>query len=321
MLNLHQHQLQQKQITVPNKQSQVVERNTFLSEQTFGGYTVKQRLREEVESPFRKVRLLFFGSSAISALIALYFSTLAAIKANIGGYTDSIPLDEALNSCAVNIAGVVVCAVLTFRDYKAGQSNLERIARGGMLAKLAVSAAGNRKIIRTLSEYRRSNRVLICAGGKEYIDEVCLSLNSDQLKDENNLPELIQQVDLLVVPVLLTDNSSDAKLTVGDTKDAWQSTIPSATDRNFDSTKSDSIVAFPLNNRAWTDYLTSEIETAKNQGFDVLSKGITIIVKKNGKILRRATGSPKWADLIESMEVLDGSRFGMPGDKAKYGGP
>merc|ERR1712157_637309 len=55
-------------------------------------------------------------------------------------------------------------------------------------------------------------------------------------------------------------------------------------------------------------------------GFDVLSKGITIIVKKNGKILRRATGSPKWADLIESMEVLDGSRFGMPGDKAKYGG-
>ena len=37
----------------------------------FGGYTVKQRLREEVESPFRKVRLAFFGSSAASAAIAL----------------------------------------------------------------------------------------------------------------------------------------------------------------------------------------------------------------------------------------------------------
>ena len=39
----------------------------YLSQSTIGGYTVKQRLREEVESPFRKVRLLFFASSAGSA--------------------------------------------------------------------------------------------------------------------------------------------------------------------------------------------------------------------------------------------------------------
>ena len=46
----------------------------------FGGFTVKQRLREEVESPFRKVRLAFFAFSAASASVALYFSALDALK-------------------------------------------------------------------------------------------------------------------------------------------------------------------------------------------------------------------------------------------------
>ena len=96
-----------------------------------GGYTVKQRLRKEVESPFRKVRLLFFGSSVGSALTALYFSFLWAIKAvsndnsmKSGGdliYPDAPPLDEALTSDAINVgAAAIVCAVLCYREYQAG---------------------------------------------------------------------------------------------------------------------------------------------------------------------------------------------------------
>jgi len=42
----------------------------------FGGFTTKQRLREEIESPFRKVRLAFFSFSGVSAFVALYFSAL-----------------------------------------------------------------------------------------------------------------------------------------------------------------------------------------------------------------------------------------------------
>lgn len=284
--------------------------------ETFGGYTVKQRLREEVESPFRKVRLIFFGSSAGSALTALYFSATNALKAYLGTYSDAPPLDEALTSCGINIAGAVVCGYFAYKDYERGQANLERIARGGKLAKLAVSPGGEEKSLRTLSDYRRTSRVLICAGGKEYVENVCKSLNSDQLSDENNLPQLLQEVDVLVVPVLLTEGNN-----VGDTKTVWRETVPSDTDRNFDSSKADAVVAYPWNNAGWAEYLESEIETAKKQGFDVLSKGITITVKKNGKILRRATGAPRWNDLVGAMEVMDGSKFGMPGDSERYGGP
>ena len=67
--------------------------------------------------------------------------------------------------------------------------------------------------------------------------------------------------------------------------------------------------------------LAPELETAQSQGFDVLKKGVCIIIKKNGRILRRATGQPQWSGLLGTMEVLDGSKFGMPGDSEKYGGP
>lgn len=283
--------------------------------QTFGGYTVKQRLREEVESPFRKVRLIFFGSSAGSALTALYFSATNALKAYLGTYSDAPPLEEALTSCGINIAGAIVCGFLAYRDYQLGQANLERIAKGAQLAKLAVSPGDDDdKTVRTLSDYRRSSRVLICAGGEEYIENMCRSLNSDQLSDENTLPQLLQDVDVLVVPVLLTDDN-----VVGDTKLVWRGTVQSESDRNFDSKRSDAVVAFPWNNAGWSDYLKSEIATAVKQGFDVNSKGITLTVKKNGKILRRATGAPRWNDLVGTMEVMDGSKFGMPGDSEKYG--
>ena len=55
-------------------------KSSFDLEQKFGGYTAKQRLREEVESPFRTVRLFFFGSSTGSALTALYFSLINVLR-------------------------------------------------------------------------------------------------------------------------------------------------------------------------------------------------------------------------------------------------
>lgn len=288
--------------------------------QTFNGYTVKQRLREEVESPFRKVRLVFFLSSCGSALTALYFSSLSALKAYMGGYTDAMPLDEALTSCAINISGALVCGFLAYREYKVGEQNLERIARGGKLAKLTVSLASDEKAIVQLSEYRRNSRVLICAGGKDYIEKVCRSLNADQLKDSNNLADRLSSVNLILVPVQLNDSPQN-KISVGDSKKIWRSTSPGDLDRNFDPNRSDSVVAFPWSYSSWIEYLQSDIQTAKSQGFDVLQNGITILVKKNGKILRRATGIPRWTELIEAMEVLDGSQFGIPGDSEIYSDP
>lgn len=295
--------------------------------QTFGGFTVKQRLREEVESPFRKVRLAFFGVSTGSALLALYFSFLSTVKASVGGYSDAPPMEEALTNVAINVVAVIACGYLTYTDYKKGEANLERIKQGGALAKLAVdfpegsaTAFARERGLKTLSDFRRGYRVMICAGGKERIEEVCRSLCADQLKDVNVLPERIQEVDVFVIPVLLTTDK-DGNTAVGDTRQVWMNTVAMEGDRNFDPTRANSVVGFPKGNAAWADYLKNDVETASGQGFDVLNKGIAVTVKKNGKILSRVTGMPKWGDLVGTMDVLDGSKFGMPGDSEKYGGP
>lgn len=294
--------------------------------QTFGGYTVKQRLREEVESPFRKVRLVFFASSTGSALTALYFSFLSALKATMGGYSDAPPLEEALTSCGINVAAVIVCGYLTFTDYKRGEKNLDRIKRGGDLAKLGVSLPDanltREQGRKTLSDFRRGYRVMICAGGKDRIEEVCRSLCADQLKDKNIIVEKIEEVDTIVIPVLLIPDPNDGgNPVVGDTRRCWMDTVALEGDRNLDATRADAILGFPQGNNAWSEYLKSDVDTASGQGFNVLNKGITVTVKKNGRILNRVTGMPKWGELVGTMNVLDGSKFGMPGDSEKYGGP
>jgi len=284
-----------------------------------GEYTLKQRLREEVDSPFRKVRLVFFGSSAASALTALYFSATNSLKAYLGTYANAPPLEESLTSCAINLGGFVICGALAFREYSKGQENLQRIAKGGMLARLDVSTANDERSSIPLSNYRRESRVMICAGSKEYISKLCKSMNADERSDENTIGKMLQSVDVLVVPVLLKDLGGDS-FSVTDSRPYWYNEGTSEDDKTFDPKRSDEVVAFPRGN-LWTEYLKSDIETANKQGFNVLEKGFTIVVKKNGKILRRISGLPNWGDFIGSMEVLDGSKFGMPGDSEKYGGP
>ena len=301
-----------KQDNIPPSRLSTNNDPAFLSQDS-GGFTVKQRLREEVESPFRKVRLVFFGSSAGSALTALYFSALNTIKAIQGGYADTPPLDECLTNDAINLGGAIVLGYLAFREYQNGQANLERIAQGGRLAALPITLAngGGRKRVK---DYRRFSRIIISAGGPEYIARLCRSLTADQLQDTNILPEKLEEVDIVVIPVALSGITK-----IADTQEVWKNVEAGEGDRNMDVTRANDILAFPLDNAAWAEYLQSEVDTAVGQGFDVLEKGVTIIVKKNGRILRRSTGLPPFGDLISTMEVADGSRFGMPGDDA-YGG-
>jgi hypothetical protein len=286
-------------------------------DKTFGGYTVKQRLREEVESPFRTARLFFFGTSTASAFIALYFSIFTVSKSS-AGFSDAPPMSEALQSVGINVIALVVCGALTYRDWKAGDANLARIKQGGALAKLVVQRADDASDLATLSDFRRNSRVLIAAGGKEYIRELCLALNSDQLANKNTLPKSIEAAEMVVIPVLLDSVAKDTR--VGDTATCWKATTPVVDrDANFEVTRADPVVAFPRGPSAWAEVLQPEVETAQGQGFDVLKNGVTLILKKNGKILRRATGQPQWSGLLGTMEVLDGSKFGMPGDDERYG--
>ena len=120
-------------------------------------------------------------------------------------------------------------------------------------------------------------------------------------------------MDLVVVPALV-----DSTGAVNDAGACWRSTTADEGDRNFDLERSAAVVAFPRGPQAWETYLKQELETARSQGFDPVEKGLVIVVKKNGRVLRRLTGQPPWSSLVGTMEVADGSKFGMPGDDERY---
>jgi hypothetical protein len=254
---------------------------------------------------------------APSPLTPLLSSAAVVVKAT-AGYADAPSVAEALQSVAINVAALSVCAGLTYRDWQAGEVNLARIKQGGALAKLVVERQDGTELA-TLSDYRRSSRVLIAAGGEEYIAELCRSLNANQLSDDNTIAEAMAAADLVIVPVLLDARTTKDQTRVGDTKKAWISTTAAEDrDRDFDVNKAAEVVILPRGPAEWAEVLQQEVNTAAGQGFDVLEKGITLVLKKNGKILRRATGQPQWQGMLGTMEVMDGSKFGMPGDDAIY---
>ena len=165
-------------------------------EELFGGFTAKQRIREEIESPFRRLRLTFFGASTVSALLALYFSLLNVAKA-YGHFPDAPPLDESLTSCGINVAAVIACALITRNDLVVQQSKLERIKQGGALAKLVVSPAATPAERVPLRDFRRNARVVLAVGGEAFVEGLAATFAADA-----SLPSRMAAVDVILVPVL-----------------------------------------------------------------------------------------------------------------------
>lgn len=58
-----------------------------------GGYTMRARLREETEAPFRKARMFVYGGSAVSAGVGLLIAGLRVI-AGLIGVSGVQPLNE-----------------------------------------------------------------------------------------------------------------------------------------------------------------------------------------------------------------------------------
>jgi hypothetical protein len=106
----------------------------------------------------------------------------------------------------------------------------------------------------SLKEFRRGNRVLIAAGGADYMEELARSLNADQRADDNTLPAAIAAADVMVVPVLLESVQKES-VVLGNAQVSYRGTEGQPGDRNFDLTRADGVIAFPIGDSAWAEYL------------------------------------------------------------------
>jgi hypothetical protein len=252
-----------------------------------GEFTRKQMIKEEIEAPFRKVRMFIytalFAAAGIGSIV-----TITKLAATLSG-ARSEDLQELYTNLGVNLGGLPVIGLLYKRDVDAQKALLERIQKGGKLAGLRMKiATPDGPLIVKLSDLRRDRgidkRVVIVAAPKELLRN---SLQTSISEAKNLIAN-----DLMIVPLIIDATGDDYTLTAT----SLEAMIPEVAD----IAKYEHIgLAMALAN--WNAVIKKELAVAIKQQPEALAKGVTIIIKKNGKVGTRRFGVPIWEGLVRDV--------------------
>jgi hypothetical protein len=251
------------------RHQKVFSTHVFLSENKKNNYSTTDRLREEIEAPFAKVRVFGYSVLLAGCILSLLIS-LARIAAGLNGINTDV-LQESINNAAIDVGGVFLLSFLLKSDFDAKESRLKRAAKGAEIANLQVKGPfGPDQRIETvpLSAFRSGRgidkRIVICVASKETIHQLL-----NDIESSSSLQEDLVLSDLVVVPWITPD-------------------FTSLNQANSQAMQFDCIgIPVGLN---WNDFLRDEIKEAEKQGVDVNGRGFSIVLKKNGRVGQRTKG-------------------------------
>merc|ERR1719231_843754 len=270
----------------------------YSKEQNEDGYTRKQLLRAEAETPFLKVRLFFLAGLLVSAGLS-FLTTLPAIIAVSSGVRKG-DMTELGTNLAINAGGIVGIGALIKRDLDNQKARLERIVKGGALAALPlkiISKETGTPLIMKLSDLRRDRgiekRVVIVAAPRELLKtsiDSSISLSRD-----------LNGNDLLVVPLQIDEANSQGEILINFDNYLINEVFNTRGEERDD--KRCMHLGFPVEVKKWNDVLQKELNNALKQSKDALDKGVTIVIKKNGKVGSRRLGVPIWEQLTDDVQL------------------
>ena len=260
-------------------------------------FTRKQIIKEEIEAPFRKVRMFLytalFAAAGLGSII-----TITKLLATLSG-ARSEDLQQLYTNLGVNLGGLPVIALLYKRDLDAQRALLERIQKGGKLAGLRMKMATEEgPVIVKLSDLRRDRgidkRVVIVAAPKELLRT---SLQTS-IKESKNLISN----DLVIIPLIIEEDTGAGSYTLTATSlEAMVPDVPNISEYEH--------IGLAVALASWNAVIKKELEVAIKQQPEALGKGVTIIIKKNGKVGTRRFGVPIWEGLVR--DVADRKEIGL----------
>lgn len=263
------------------------------------GYTRKQILREETEAPFRQVRQFLYISLLAAAVLGLFISGSGYLATSSGARPGD--LSELGQNTAINAAGIPVISYLWRRDLKDKDKRLARIKAGGALAALQVKIPDDegKTMLAKLSDFRRDRgmprRVVIVSAPGELLVS---SLQSAMAEMEN-----LFMADILIVPVEIVKGDARANESFGLRTLGLEDTLG----LESEALKEVRHIATPVAFTAWDEVIRRELETALTQTPDALDKGVTLIIKKNGRVGTRRFGVPLWEGLVDDVSAREGA--------------
>lgn len=265
-----------------------------LTMQADGGgqeYSQATRLRAEIESPFAKVRLFLFPALFLAAGIATYFAGTALLAEFVGARP---PAEDTLLNLGVDVAALAGLGALWAREAKSADARLKRIGRGAALASLRVQLLGGSKRNVELSSLRKrsdgvateSKRVVIVAAGEQAL--------SAALAEAAAVGAELAAADFLLVPLLLTPAAG------GGAEPTIQLPSSAAVELGAAGGKSagSAFLALPQALERWQQVLGDELKTAQAQAENIGDRGLTLVLKKNGRVGTRRLGTPDYAGLL-----------------------
>jgi hypothetical protein len=241
------------------------------------------RLREEAESPFRKVRYFLYLNIAGGATTSLLIS-LARIAAALSGVNTDL-MEESVRNACIDTVGLAGVFYFWRRDQVAEESRLKRATKGAELAKLNVRASkalllgsieeddigdsgsgGSNTFTTNLASFRRQRgiekRVVIAAAGKDKIQKI--------LEEARTLQPDLADNDLVLVPVVMPQGVAPS----------FDDGLPMPPN-----------VALPVSvGNNWKSLLEDESSEAISQGVNIEEEGFCIVLKKNGRVGQRTRG-------------------------------
>ncbi|CAH8359991.1 unnamed protein product [Eruca vesicaria subsp. sativa] len=127
------------------------------------------RIRSEVLSPFRSVRMFFYLAFIASASLGGLIATSRLIGA-LANPARSGEVLEIVKGLGIDVGAASLFAFLYFRENKTKNAQMARLSREENLAKLKMRVEENNKVI-SVGDLRGIARLVICAGPGGYIEE------------------------------------------------------------------------------------------------------------------------------------------------------
>ncbi|KAI9085852.1 hypothetical protein K1719_032266 [Acacia pycnantha] len=242
------------------------------------------RIRSEVLSPFRSVRMFFYTAFVASGSLG----GLITITQLIGALSNPSRAPEVpgiLKNLVIDLGAVSLFAFLYYRENQAKNAQLSRLSREENLSNLKLRV--NDKKIIPVSTLRGIARLVICAGPASFVTE---SFNRSEPFTESLLERGVLVVPLVTdgnSPSLKFDESEEQKQVASKRKRLWQ--------------------LAPIYTSQWFEWLNEQKKLAS------VSSGspVYLSLRLDGRVRGSGVGYPPWNALVAQLPPAKGIWSGL----------
>lgn len=252
------------------------------------------KIRSEVLSPFRSVRMFFYlafmASGTLGGLIAL-----ARLLPALSDAARAAGAADTLKGLGIDVAAVSLFAFLYSRESKAKDAQVARLAREERLSRLRLrvgaaegGGAGSRPF--TVSELRGTARLVIVAGPAEFVAE-------SFRRSQPLLRELAERA-VLAVPFATDGSTPELRLDGGD-EDGVDDDVARRSKRLWQLT--------PVYTTEWAQWLDDQKKLAGVPS----DSPVYLSLRMDGRVRGSGVGYPPWQAFVAQLPPVKGMWSGL----------